>query len=1219
MLTGFLLDTLATVYGETIGGRFDAWTYDQYSRLRANLAQLKPDANHDLQRAAQMAYWQAALQLLGERAEALGLNADRLLKTEAYAGLLNKFSAPVQKALSPTDETFSLKSWAHAVRERCQSLPQLLRPVQPLSIAPTVAEAAWQDYERRWLEYAILECWALLADIQAGTADLLTAAQDDELKLLFVSASAEERRQTLRTRLTERMQSDLCERFARLGQPSEALQQIFETGWYDKFRGAFHLFVKTDQRVANMLTNVTLSEILCGLQEGLFAGGSLTVQQLQAALDSQQTALNARFGGIEKQLNDLPEALRPLLAPLALATQNTQQFFSTISGQLHVVVQQNEQTHQQLTQVQGSLNKIEQLVQTNVRPNAPLTAGNEAPADWAAYHRARIAEWSQDRYALDRRFVNLTLLLPRAEEESQSWHPADQDPDFNDLGELLRARPADRALVLLGQPGSGKSTLLRHLQLEHSAAALAGASDELSFFIQLNDYDGALKPREWLLAEWQKRYQHLPALDGYLRDGRVLLLLDALNEMPFTESEYEKAVGAWRSFTQQAATAGNRLVFSCRSLDYSASLSRQGELTVPQIQVKRMDETQVQAFLQAKAPPRAAEIWQQLAKNPALLDLYRTPYFLDLLCKLETQGRVPRGRAELFTGYVRLLLERELASNTALSADYALLTERDRLSVTRKQWADAFALPQEGCLLPQLSALAFAMQKEGKHVSKPYDEACDLLAHERTAAIIKAGVALNLLDEERQQLKFFHQLLQEYFAARQLAKSFDPALIAVAWHVDQVSEPLAQTRAKLPKGEPLPGLPTTGWEETALTAAPISKDAAAFVRKLAEHHLPLAALCAASPELTLPHELKDELRHKLIERMQDPQADLRARIAAGEALGELGDPRLTTGRRADVEYRLPPFADLAGGDYPIGDDESDFKNERPAHSVTLAPFSLAVLPVTNAEYARFMRAGGYENEQWWDTPAAQQWLNEGGGEGQKQSWRDYRDQVRKLGDKRLIQLEQEEKISSQEFDNAMILLKWTQEEFDNWLAEQFEAGQVFRQPAQWDNPRFNNPAQPVVGLSWFEARAYANWLSAVTDDEYLYRLPTEVEIEAAARGRKGRVYAYGNKFDGSRCNTLESRIRRTTPVGLFDNATKPEGIYDLTGNVWTWTLSLENTYPYQVGGECENIMTAGKRVLRGGSWSLNLQYARAASRVLLHPADRDDGVGFRLVRVRPPS
>src|SRR5262249_37097911 len=144
----------------------------------------------------------------------------------------------------------------------------------------------------------------------------------------------------------------------------------------------------------------------------------------------------------------------------------------------------------------------------------------------------------------------------------------------------------DPVLVLLGAPGSGKSTLLRRLQLDHSIDRLRDNAEVISFFIQLNGYNPAKEPREWLLARWAVLYPSLPPLDGFLENGRALLLLDALNEMPHANSgDYERLAGRWRRFAQEAAQAGNRLVFSCRSLNYSASLSSP-ELRVPQVEIQ---------------------------------------------------------------------------------------------------------------------------------------------------------------------------------------------------------------------------------------------------------------------------------------------------------------------------------------------------------------------------------------------------------------------------------------------------------------------------------------------------------------------------------------------------------------------------------------------------------------------------------------------------------
>jgi len=217
------------------------------------------------------------------------------------------------------------------------------------------------------------------------------------------------------------------------------------------------------------------------------------------------------------------------------------------------------------------------------------------------------------------------------------------------------------AIVLLGFPGSGKSTLLRRLQLDDAIDRLRDGKPRLTFFIQLNQYrapseDAALpSPRQWLSQHWHERYPNLPELDDLLRDGRMLLLLDALNEMPYGNvANYNNLIGIWRHFLQETIydNPGNQVVFSCRTLDYSAPLSTPA-LRVPQVRLEQMDDEQIQEFLKVYVPRQAKAIWQEL-KDSAQLGLFRTPYFLKLLVEqMEDKQGLPQGRAELFTEFVR--------------------------------------------------------------------------------------------------------------------------------------------------------------------------------------------------------------------------------------------------------------------------------------------------------------------------------------------------------------------------------------------------------------------------------------------------------------------------------------------------------------------------------------------------------------------------------------
>jgi formylglycine-generating enzyme required for sulfatase activity len=365
----------------------------------------------------------------------------------------------------------------------------------------------------------------------------------------------------------------------------------------------------------------------------------------------------------------------------------------------------------------------------------------------------------------------------------------------------------------------------------------------------------------------------------------------------------------------------------------------------------------------------------------------------------------------------------------------------------------------------------------------------------------------------------------------------------------------------------------------------------------------------------VPQALVAEMQQALLRRIADPQADLRARIAAAEALGELGDPRFEHRSGPHGDYLRPPMAAIPAGKYMIGDDEGQFDDEKPAHPVAVGAFEMGVFPVINAEYRLFIQAGGYEDERWWDTESAQAWrCGEGSSEGQKAQYRDLAEQLRNISDEQIRQVPSS---TPEQIDAYLWLKNLEPAALEAWLEETFPGGQLYRQPEFWDDSRFNDPARPVVGLTWFEARAYCAWLSAQTGDAY--GLPTEAEWEAAARGPEGRAYAYGPDYDVERCNTFETHIRRTTPCGVFSGGVTPAGIHDLSGNVWEWTTTAYKPYRYNPGDGREDPADAdARRVVRGGSWQLPSGNARAASRVDDLPFNRADNIGFRLVR-RPPS
>ena len=151
-------------------------------------------------------------------------------------------------------------------------------------------------------------------------------------------------------------------------------------------------------------------------------------------------------------------------------------------------------------------------------------------------------------------------------------------------------------------------------------------------------------------------------------------------------------------------------------------------------------------------------------------------------------------------------------------------------------------------------------------------------------------------------------------------------------------------------------------------------------------------------------------------------------------------------------------------------------------------------------------------------------------------------------------------------------------------------------PEYWTDPKWNKADHPVVGVSYFEAEAYATWAGK--------RLPTEQEWEKAARGTDGREYPWGNDFDTTKCNSYESGITATTAVTSHEEGISPFGCFDMAGNVWEWCSS----WYYQ---------SLNQRVIRGGSWSSVAVDLRSSGRNRLTTFVRDLTIGFRLAQDTP--
>jgi formylglycine-generating enzyme required for sulfatase activity len=170
-------------------------------------------------------------------------------------------------------------------------------------------------------------------------------------------------------------------------------------------------------------------------------------------------------------------------------------------------------------------------------------------------------------------------------------------------------------------------------------------------------------------------------------------------------------------------------------------------------------------------------------------------------------------------------------------------------------------------------------------------------------------------------------------------------------------------------------------------------------------------------------------------------------------------------------------------------------------------------------------------------------------------------------------------------------------------------------PRFWKDPKWNGPDQPVVGVDWFDAYAYARWAGK--------RLPTEAEWEKAASwdpaSGNPRTFPWGeDPPKGGRCN-FGNTTKVTKPVGAFEGDQSPSGLMDMAGNVREWCLDWYEKGFYArtraAGADPKNLYPPQKRfrVLRGGAWNDAASHLRGQARGYLPPRAFSPAIGFRCV------
>lgn len=159
-------------------------------------------------------------------------------------------------------------------------------------------------------------------------------------------------------------------------------------------------------------------------------------------------------------------------------------------------------------------------------------------------------------------------------------------------------------------------------------------------------------------------------------------------------------------------------------------------------------------------------------------------------------------------------------------------------------------------------------------------------------------------------------------------------------------------------------------------------------------------------------------------------------------------------------------------------------------------------------------------------------------------------------------------------------------------------------------PLLMNPFNPVVGVSWDDAREYCEWKKK--------RLPGEAEWEKAAKGETRRKWPWGSEELPMNGNFAGDRdgFFYTSPVGSFKNDRSPYGVFDMGGNVMEWVNDWykENAYQTLETMNPKGPESGQLKVIRGGSWNDSIKLGAVINRFKMTPEYRDVTIGFRCAK-----
>jgi len=776
---------------------------------------------------------------------------------------------------------------------------------------------------------------------------------------------------------------------------------------------------------------------------------------------------------------------------------------------------------------------------------------------------------------------------------------------------MRRVFPEYRLLLVIGDPGSGKTTLMKYYALccmqEQQERLFGDGVAVRVFFLPLRELKraeaGQFRPLPEQFSLWSAARSNAidPAVfDGWLRNAggaKSLVLFDGLDEI--SDLELRKAACAWID-RQHSGFPATFFVVTSRLTGYRKTEGV--ELEADHIRADVMDFTPEQqaeflskwfraAYQRELCPPGVnPEEWLERMKNEAA---ERARTIVEYLNKPENKGLRELAAIPMMVQIMAILWkEREYLPGNRVKLYRAALDYLLEFRDQRRQIPPL--LPADKARLV-LSPVALWMQQEleadeaeRSAMHREMEKVLSTFDHPPSAGdfcrnlIDRAGLLVEL-GEERKEYLFRHKTFREYLAGSLLTEKIkrNSGLIApLVEHFgeDWWNEPLTFFMAQADAG--MFDSFMEALFDSEVSAEFSSKQQTLLQTVIAEApQKRMEALCKKllMPETTANRQMyildclntlkkpdTVETLRLFLQQRASLESNVRSKavdVLTGIDPAALASITMIPGQRQDAlgaQYILIP-----GGKYIYSQPEPD------GMVVSVPDLYFAKYPVTNRQYRSFI----------------------GFLDGKPE--------------------EHTKELSVTAYTRALQDLAHSGDDilkgFDDYLKKETDLVKRFTSRFD-DNRQLNKDDQPVVGVSWFDARAYCLWQSMLSGREY--RLPMEQEWEWAAGGRreepdkvlKVKEYPWGDTPEPTpKHANFNGNEGSTTPVGRYPDGATPEGLYDMAGNVWEW---MENWYS-------ENKSAVS---LRGGSWSNETGSLRCRARDISSPVNGSSfNLGFRVV------